>query len=261
MFSVIPALSRGFASASGGDKPRVFFGLTRLYSLRDRRIKAGPPQPRKVPFHRIGVSPPGTKYFCRDFKNPTTDLSNASYTIEYLPFEDIDAMGDMVLRREWKKPEVKVEKSDDPFAIVDENELLKEPIDLSFLLNILDGTLESSGRMLVLTSNFPERIDRALIRPGRIDMIVKFSKCSVKVLREMGEGFYDQVAPAHRMWSDPTMEGKWTPAEVNQILFRNFDTPLEALDELETLKPADLYGFQIEGHSQTPQSEGIQLGA
>ena len=92
MFSVIPALSRGFASASGGDKPRVFFGLTRLYSLRDRRIKAGPPQPRKVPFHRIGVSPPGTKYFCRDFKNPTTDLSNASYTIEYLPFEDIDAM-------------------------------------------------------------------------------------------------------------------------------------------------------------------------
>jgi hypothetical protein len=175
--------------------------------------------------------------------------------------EDIDAMGDMVLRREWKKPEVKVEKSDDPFAIVDENELLKEPIDLSFLLNILDGTLESSGRMLVLTSNFPERIDRALIRPGRIDMIVKFSKCSVKVLREMVEGFYDQVAPAHRMWSDPTMEGKWTPAEVNQILFRNFDTPLEALDELETLKPADLYGFQIEGHSQTPQSEGIQLGA
>ncbi len=79
---------RHFASAAGGDKPKAFFGLTRLYSLRDRRIKAGPPQPRKVPFHRIGVAPPGTKYFCRDFKNPTVDMSNGSFTIEYHPFKE-----------------------------------------------------------------------------------------------------------------------------------------------------------------------------
>ena len=83
---------RSFASAAGGDKPKAFFGLTRLYTLRDRRIKAGPPQPRKVPFHRIGVAPPGTKYFCRDFKNPTTEVSNASFTIEYRPFVDSDVM-------------------------------------------------------------------------------------------------------------------------------------------------------------------------
>ena len=92
MFYGVPVFRRGFASASGGDKPRVFFGLTRLYSLRDRRIKAGPPQPRKVPFHRLGVSPPGTKYFCRDFKNPTVDISNASFMIEYRPFLDMEAM-------------------------------------------------------------------------------------------------------------------------------------------------------------------------
>lgn len=83
---------RFFASAAGGDKARVFFGLTRQYSLRDRRIKSGPPQPRKVPFHRIGVTPPGAKYFCRDFLNPTTAVSNASFTIEYKPFVDTDTM-------------------------------------------------------------------------------------------------------------------------------------------------------------------------
>ena len=174
--------------------------------------------------------------------------------------EDIDAMGDIVLRREWKKPEIKVEKPEDPFA-VDENEILKEPIDLSFLLNILDGTLESSGRMLVITSNFPERIDKALIRPGRIDMIVKFNKCSSKVLREMVEGFYDKPAPPHDIWNSPDIEGKWSPAEVNQILFRNFDTPSDALDELVSLKPVDLYGFQIEEHTQTQPQEVIELGA
>jgi len=160
--------------------------------------------------------------------------------------EDIDAMGDMVLRREWKHPVVVEKKQDDPFAIVDDNEILKEPIDLSFLLNILDGTLESSGRMLVITSNFPERIDRALIRPGRIDMIVNFKRCSTSVLRDMIRGFYDIAIPDHPLWADVGTDSKWTPAEVNQILFRNFDNPVSAMDELLTLKPSDLYGFQVE---------------
>lgn len=168
--------------------------------------------------------------------------------------EDIDAMGDTVLRREWKKPEIV--KPEDPFAVVDDNEILKEPIDLSFLLNILDGTLESAGRMIVITSNFPERIDKALIRPGRIDMIVKFTRCSVAVLREMVRGFYDKDVPDHPLWK--TGDGKWTPAEVNQILFRNFDNIVEALDELYTLKPTDLYGFQIEEHTKTQEQEELQ---
>ncbi len=171
--------------------------------------------------------------------------------------EDIDAMGDVVLRREWKKPEVKLEKKeDDPFAHIADDEVLKEPIDLSFLLNILDGTLEASGRMLVITSNFPERIDRALIRPGRIDMIVNFKRCSVSVLRQMVEGFYDKTDIAHRAWSAPNMDKKWTPAEVNQILFRNFDSPESALNELTDLQPADLYGFRTEEHNLPPLAEG-----
>ena len=90
MFCVSP--TRLFASAAGGDKMKVFFGLNRQYSLRDRRIKSGPPLPRKLPFHRIGVNPAGTKYFCRDFRNPTTSTSNASFSVEYRPFKDTDTM-------------------------------------------------------------------------------------------------------------------------------------------------------------------------
>ena len=40
-----------------------------------------------------------------------------------------------------------------------QEEEIKEPIDLAFLLNLLDGALESSGRILAISSNFPERID------------------------------------------------------------------------------------------------------
>jgi hypothetical protein len=155
--------------------------------------------------------------------------------------EDIDAMGDAVLRREWKKPESSVaekpKKTGDAW-LDDRDEDIKEPIDLSFLLNLLDGTLESSGRIIAVSSNFPERIDRALIRPGRIDMIVQFKKCNSEILNEMVSSFYDKEISGLQC-----EDYKWSPAEVNQILFRNFDTPENAVRELNELQPKDLYGF------------------
>ena len=158
--------------------------------------------------------------------------------------EDIDAMGDSVLERKWKVPVVEEKKrtTGDPWMDkLKEEEDQNEPLDLSFLLNLLDGTLEASGRILAISSNFPERIDKALIRPGRIDMIVHFRKCNRTILREMVDSFYDRTFDD---WTDDTLEYKWSPAEVNQILFRNFTTPEEAIRELTTLSSKDLYGFE-----------------
>lgn len=164
--------------------------------------------------------------------------------------EDIDAMGDSILKREWKKPVIEQPKKQgttgDPW--LDQEEELKEPIDLSFLLNLLDGTLEANGRILAISSNYPERIDRALIRPGRIDMIIHFKKCNREILNEMLLNFYDEQ---HTLPDDPTLDYKWSPAEVNQILFRNFDKPDEAIQELITLQPKDLYGFDTLNSSQS----------
>ena len=162
----------------------------------------------------------------------TIPVSERLYVIE-----DIDAMGDAVLKREWKKP-VAVKKDDlEPFLHKEEE---KDALDLSFLLNLLDGTLEANGRILIITTNFPERIDRALIRPGRIDMIVHFQKCTLAVLNEMVNSFYDKEL----VLTDTNLDGKWTPAEVNQILFRNFEDPDAGIKELVELATKDLYGFQ-----------------
>lgn len=43
------------------------------------------------------------------------------------------------------------------------------PITLSAMLNALDGAFAREGRILVMTTNHPEKIDQALIRPGRAD--------------------------------------------------------------------------------------------
>ena len=170
----------------------------------------------------------------------TIPVSERLYVIE-----DIDAMGDTVLRREWKKPTVATKPKNDEEAWVSrEKETEKETIDLSFLLNLLDGTLEANGRILIITTNFPERIDRALIRPGRVDMIVRFKRCSRAILHEMVESFYEEAIDIPE---DPALDYKWTPAEVNQILFRNFGKPQEAVAELVSQSRDDLYGFVENG--------------
>ncbi|KAF2841282.1 P-loop containing nucleoside triphosphate hydrolase protein [Patellaria atrata CBS 101060] len=51
----------------------------------------------------------------------------------------------------------------------------KQGISLSGLLNAIDGVASHEGRVLVMTTNHPEKLDEALIRPGRVDMQVKFS--------------------------------------------------------------------------------------
>jgi SpoVK/Ycf46/Vps4 family AAA+-type ATPase len=167
--------------------------------------------------------------------------------------EDIDAMGDAVLRREWKKPQPVVKSKTEEDAWLDrQKESEKEQLDLSFLLNLLDGTLEANGRILIITTNFPERIDRALIRPGRVDMIIHFKKCNRTVLQEMVNSFFDVSDVL--LPEDPSLDSKWSPAEVNQILFRNFGKPERAIKELVELTKEDLYGFAEENGSEQSTS-------
>ena len=43
-------------------------------------------------------------------------------------------------------------------------------VTLTGLLNGLDGAVSSEGRLTFLTTNYPNRLDPALCRPGRIDL-------------------------------------------------------------------------------------------
>lgn len=45
----------------------------------------------------------------------------------------------------------------------------EENITPSDLLNFIDGIIASQGRLLVMTTNYPEKLDKALVRAGRVD--------------------------------------------------------------------------------------------
>jgi DNA polymerase III delta prime subunit len=122
--------------------------------------------------------------------------------------EDIDCQSDLVRQRTETQ-------------VVGEDDVHK--IDLSFLLNLLDGVLEMPGRIVIMTSNFPDLLDTALVRPGRIDIIAKFTCCSFDTVMKMLEFFYDTaLTDEQRETIRETGEFKITPAEMSRIMFENF---------------------------------------
>ena len=95
-----------------------------------------------------------------------------------------------------------------------------EQITLSFILNILDGILETPGRILIMTSNYPEKLDSALLRPGRIDINLEVGYCDKNMVMDMYKFFYKTPIDL----SDITTIKKITPAQLNKILLDNFNS-------------------------------------
>jgi mitochondrial chaperone BCS1 len=63
-------------------------------------------------------------------------------------------------------------------------------ITLSGFLNALDGVVASEERIIFMTTNHPEMLDPALIRPGRVDVNEYFGHASQHQMKEMFLRFY-----------------------------------------------------------------------
>ena len=188
--------------------------------------------------------------------------------------EDIDAMDSVVVKRTTEQQKRDEERK---LKIAAEVELLKQTqgmdsanrmmngkdreasdsLDLATLLNVLDGVRETPGRIIILSTNYPERLDEALLRPGRFDMMIEFEKHSCEVLKQHIEKYYS-VELTQQQWSilnNKKLHHKWTPAEVSQILFRNINSIQNAIDELINEDPSKLFKF-----SQMKQEQEGQEG-
>ena len=65
----------------------------------------------------------------------------------------------------------------------------KDKLNLAGLLNVLDGVVDTPGRILVMTTNHPEKLDPALIRPGRINKRLHLGYCSVETVHQMASHY------------------------------------------------------------------------
>ncbi|KAI9336618.1 P-loop containing nucleoside triphosphate hydrolase protein [Zopfochytrium polystomum] len=63
-------------------------------------------------------------------------------------------------------------------------------VTFSGLLNAIDGVAAQEGRMLVMTTNHLEKLDQALIRPGRIDVRIFFGNATRATAQQLFLQFY-----------------------------------------------------------------------
>lgn len=92
--------------------------------------------------------------------------------------DDKELTGLVSSGRNWKKTLLVIEDFDATGAKVSRKEgdtegkpaTEKQGVTLSALLNVLDGLIAPDGLVVVATTNHPERLDPALVRPGRFDI-------------------------------------------------------------------------------------------
>jgi SpoVK/Ycf46/Vps4 family AAA+-type ATPase len=109
-------------------------------------------------------------------------------------------------------------------ALVDEfrreREAASDKLDLGYLLRKLDGLESGDGRIIIATTNHPERIDPALMRPGRFGIQLNFTRCTHGMLVDIVSMIYKVEGPkktdlAKKLTSVPSY--KWSPVEVLQM--------------------------------------------
>jgi chaperone BCS1 len=78
---------------------------------------------------------------------------------------------------------------------IHKNEALAQTeFNLGQILNCWDGMLSAEGRILFITTNRPEKIDPALLRPGRIDIREEIGYVGSESLSQFCESFYGKTA-------------------------------------------------------------------
>lgn len=63
-------------------------------------------------------------------------------------------------------------------------------VTFSGLLNALDGVASAEERIIFLTTNHIERLDGALVRPGRVDMTVRLGEATAGQIEQLWDRFY-----------------------------------------------------------------------
>ena len=107
--------------------------------------------------------------------------------------------------------------------------LQQNSVTFSGLLNSIDGILGGDGRILLMTTNHPDRLDPALLRPGRMDLKVELGKANKHQARALFERFFSDHPVAAIDFAASYEDKSMSPAELQELFLRNVTEPAQAL--------------------------------
>ncbi|KAL3814117.1 hypothetical protein ACJIZ3_015385 [Penstemon smallii] len=151
-----------------------------------------------------------------NYNSDLTKILMSTSNRSIIVVEDIDASIDLSDDRNNNKAKPKLDH------------LGKPKVTLSGLLNFIDGLWSSCGneRIIIFTTNHKERLDPALLRPGRMDVHIHMSYCTpcgFKKLVSNYLGITNDPHPLALVAEKLIALAKVTPAEVGEQLLKSDD--------------------------------------
>lgn len=114
----------------------------------------------------------------------------------------------------------------------------------SGLLNALDGVASAEERIVFLTTNFIERLDEALIRPGRVDLTIRLGEATDWQIARLWDRFFSDDDPEGKFRAiflekvrDLGLVGKVSTATLQGLFLFNKDDPQGAIVMVNSLLP------------------------
>jgi mitochondrial chaperone BCS1 len=185
-----------------GEKEHLMEDVAQFRKSKHRYLRLG------IPYHRgyLLYGPPGTgktslvsalaaHFGLSIYTINLTDFSDRSLMIavnqvpanSVLLFEDIDCMKGS---RSRKGSDSDNGQNRPETARKEENTSAQSGVTLSGLLNVLDGFYAPTGVLYMMTTNHFEKLDEALLRPGRIDYKLYLGKASDNQKLELYRRFF-----------------------------------------------------------------------
>ncbi|SMR51961.1 unnamed protein product [Zymoseptoria tritici ST99CH_3D1] len=150
--------------------------------------------------------------------------------------EDIDSAG---IKRERVAEPADDDQAGRHYGVYRQSPPNPANVTLSGLLNAIDGVGAHEGRILLATTNSPDSLDPALVRPGRIDMKILFAYASAEVSESLflhifqdteGRTPHHGLAALANKFSALIPEDQLSPAEVQNFLLAHRNDPEEAVE-------------------------------
>uniref|UniRef100_A0A0D9WKG2 AAA+ ATPase domain-containing protein n=1 Tax=Leersia perrieri TaxID=77586 RepID=A0A0D9WKG2_9ORYZ len=137
----------------------------------------------------------------------------------------------------------------------------EDKVTLSGLLNFVDGLWSTSGeeRIIIFTTNYKERLDPALLRPGRMDMHIHMGYCTPEAFRILASNYHSiDYHVTYPEIEELIKEVMVTPAEVAEILMRNDDADVALHGLVELLKSKIKDGNEIKTESKDGNKQEVE---
>jgi DNA replication protein DnaC len=156
-------------------------------------------------------------------------LNPKRYKETIFVFDEFDCLLDVLGKKEEEKPDkndwgtmLMMAEAEERKQIMEMmksgRKAAKQSLNLAYLLQKLDGLESAEDRIIIATTNNPDKINPALLRPGRFDLKLCLGNCTQDMYGKILESFYkDEKDVYKRVLKAAIPNLKYSPLELMNL--------------------------------------------